>query len=190
MEERFLIVGLGNPGKTYDDTRHNIGFRIVKALAEKYNISFRPSLIRMKGSIGEGTIREREVRLLLPLTFMNESGLSVRKGIDFYKIPLDRLIVVADEVDLPFGRLRLKVKGSSGGHKGLKSIEAHLGTQEFARLKVGVGGRSEGELAGHVLGKFTKEEQSALPEIIDRAVIALEMYIAEGAEPAMQQINK
>ncbi len=181
-QESFLIVGLGNPGKTYDDTRHNIGFRIVKALAEKHKIAFRPSLIRMKGSIGEGTIREREVRLLLPLTFMNESGLSVRKGIDFYKIPLDHLIVVADDVDLPLGTLRLRERGSSGGHKGLKSIEAHLGTQEYARLKVGVGGRENGDLADYVLGKFTSEEQSALPEVIDRALEALELWLTEVGE--------
>lgn len=190
MEERYLIVGLGNPGKTYDDTRHNIGFKIVKALAEKHQITFRPSLIRMKGSVGEGTIKEKKAHLLLPLTFMNESGASVRKGVDYFEIPLDHLIVVADDVDLPFGSLRLRGKGSSGGHKGLKSVEAHLGTQEYTRLKVGVGGREKGDLADHVLEKFTKEEQSALPEIIDRAVMALELWIAEGAPPAMHEANK
>lgn len=190
MEERYLIVGLGNPGKSYDDTRHNIGFRIVKALAEKHQIAFRPSLIRMKGSVGEGVIREKKAHLLLPLTFMNESGAAVRKGVDYYEVAHDRLIVVADDVDLPFGMLRLREKGSSGGHKGLKSVEAHLGTQEYARLKVGVGGRENGDLADFVLGKFTKEEQCALPEIIDRAVRALELWIAEGAEPAMQEANK
>lgn len=190
MEEgRYLIVGLGNPGKIYDDTRHNIGFKIVKALAEKYGIALRPSLIRLKGSGGEGKILEKRVQLLMPLTYMNDSGASVRKGVDYYKISLDRLIVVADDVDLPFGTLRLREKGSSGGQKGLKSIEAHLGTQEYPRLRVGVGGRGEGELAGHVLGKFTDKEQSALPEIIDRAITALELWIAEGAEPAMQKVN-
>ncbi|MBS0628850.1 MAG: aminoacyl-tRNA hydrolase [Verrucomicrobia bacterium] len=190
MEDRFLIVGLGNPGQTYDDTRHNVGFRIVKALAQKHQISFRPSLIRMKGSVAEGTIKEKPTTLLLPLTFMNESGLAVRKGVDFYKLPLDRLIVVADDVDLPFGGMRLKTKGSSGGHKGLKSIEAHLGTQDYTRLKVGVGGREKGDLADYVLDKFTKEEQSALPEIIDRAVMVLELWVAEGAPAAMHEANK
>lgn len=188
-EERYLIVGLGNPGKIYDDTRHNIGFKIVKALAEKYSIPIRPALIRLKGSSGEGRIGEKKVHLLMPLTFMNESGLSVRKGIDYYKIPHDHLMVVADDVDLPFGALRIRAKGSSGGHKGLKSIEAHLGTDNYARLKVGVGGRGEGELAGHVLGKFTEKEQNDLPEIIDRAITALELWIADGAEPAMQKVN-
>jgi len=190
MEERYLIVGLGNPGKTYDDTRHNIGFKVVKALAEKHKISFRSSLFRMKGSVGEGIVSEKKAQLLLPLTFMNESGRAVRKAVDYYQLPLGHLIVVVDDVDLPFGTLRLREKGSSGGHKGLKSIEAHLGTQDYTRLKVGVGGREKGDLADYVLGKFTKEEQSALSEIIDRAVMALELWIAEGAEPASQKVNK
>jgi len=178
-EERYLIVGLGNPGKAYDDTRHNIGFRIVKALAAKYGISFRPSLIRSKGSVGEGKIRDKSVLLLLPLTYMNESGLAVRKSVDYYKFPIDHVIAVADEVDLSFGTIRLRPKGSSGGHKGLKSIEAHLGTQEYARLRVGVGGREEGYLVDHVLGKFTSEEQSVLPEVVDRAVEALELWLSD-----------
>lgn len=182
MEERYLIVGLGNPGETYDDTRHNIGFKIVKALAEKHKITFRSSLFRMKGSMGEGIIQEKKVQLLLPMTFMNESGAAVRKGVNYYQLPLDHLIVVTDDVDLPFGTLRLKEKGSSGGHKGLKSVEAHLGTQDYARLKAGVGGREKGDLADYVLGKFTKEEQSALPEIVDRAVTALELWITERAQ--------
>jgi PTH1 family peptidyl-tRNA hydrolase len=188
-EERYLIVGLGNPGKTYDDTRHNIGFRIVKTLAAKYGISFRPSLIRAKGSIGEGKIRDKNARLLLPLTYMNESGSAVKKSVDYYKIPIDHLIVVADDVDLPLGKTRLKTKGSCGGHNGLRSIESYLGTQEYARLKVGVGGRNESELVDHVLGKFTGEEQDALPEIIDRAVKAIELWLAEGVETAMQEFN-
>lgn len=189
-KECCLIVGLGNPGKLYDDTRHNIGFKIVKTLGLKHNIALRPSLIRAKGSVGEGEIGGKKAQLLLPLTYMNESGTAVRKGIDYYKIPIDRLIVVTDDVDLPFGSIRMRVKGSCGGHNGLKSIEAHLGTQEFTRLKVGVGGRDAGALADYVLGRFTKEEQEALPEIVDKAVNALELWIAEGAEKAMQEANK
>lgn len=191
MEKKsYLIVGLGNPGKDYDNTRHNVGFQIVKALASKYCISFRPSLIRVKGSIGEGEIKDRKARLLLPLTYMNESGLAVRKGIDYYKIPFDQLIVVTDDVDLPFGSLRIRVKGSCGGHNGLRSVEAHLGTQEYTRLRVGVGGRRGSELADYVLGRFTSEEQRALPEIVDRAINALELWISDGVELAMQEANK
>jgi len=187
--KRFIITGLGNPGKTYEDTRHNIGFRIIKALAKKYGISFRPSLIRSKGSVGEGEILGQKVLLLLPLTYMNESGQAVRKCTSYYKIPIDHLMVVTDDVALPFGQVRLRTKGGSGGHNGLKSIEAHLGTQEYMRLRAGVGDRERGDLADHVLGRFTQKEKEDLPDLIDQAINALEIWITEGIEAAMQAAN-
>lgn len=187
--ERFLIIGLGNPGRTYDDTRHNIGFQIVKALAAKYGITFRPSLVRAKGSLGEGKIQEKKTLLLLPLTYMNESGQSVRKCTSYYKVPTSNLIVVTDDVALAFGQMRLRAKGGSGGHNGLKSIEAHLGTQEYNRLRIGVGDRERGDLADYVLGRFTQVEQKNLPEIIDRAMEALEVWLKDGIEAAMQKAN-
>ena len=189
LEERFLIVGLGNPGKKYDDTRHNIGFRVVKALAAKYGITPRPSLIRAKGNFGKGTIRDKMAYLLLPMTFMNESGLAVRKCMDYYKIPLSQLLVITDDVAIPFGSLRLRVKGSCGGHKGLKSVETHLGTSEYARLRLGVGDREQGDLADYVLDRFSQEEQAQLPEMNDRAIHGIELWLESGAEAAMQEVN-
>ncbi|NGX37021.1 MAG: Peptidyl-tRNA hydrolase [Chlamydiae bacterium] len=186
----YLIVGLGNPGKTYDDTRHNVGFRVIKALAAKLGITFRPSLVRAKGSLSEGNIRDKKAYLLLPLTYMNESGIAVRKCADYYKIPIERVIVVTDDVALPFGQLRLRAQGSCGGHNGLRSIEAHLGTQEYSRLRIGVSNREEGDLADYVLSKFSQEEQRALPDVVASAIEALELWLTEGNEAAMQKTNK
>ena len=180
MEKRCLIVGLGNPGRSYDDTRHNIGFRIVKVLARKYALTFKPSLVRAKGSVAEGLVQEKKALLLLPLTFMNESGLSVGKCVRYFKVPIDRLIVVTDDVALPFGKLRMRSKGSSGGHNGLKSVQAHLGTEEYMRLRIGVGESSEEELSDYVLGKFSSKEELLLPEIVERAISALELWLTEG----------
>lgn len=190
MEDRFLIIGLGNPGKTYERTRHNIGFRVVKALAAQYGILFRPSLVRAKGSVGEGKIKEAKALLLLPLTYMNESGLSVRKCMDYYKIQKDHLIVVTDDVALPFGQLRIREKGRSGGHNGLKSIQAHLGTDEYVRMRFGVGDRLHGELSDYVLGTFNSEEEQELPQIVERATHFIEMWLLEGVEAAMQEANR
>jgi len=190
MEERYLIVGLGNPGKNYEDTRHNIGFRIVKAFANKLGTSFRSALLRAKGSIGEGNIQDKKALLLLPLTYMNESGAAVKKCVHYYKIPIDHLIVVTDDVDLPFSSIRLRSKGGCGGHKGLKSIEAHLGTQEYNRMRIGVGRQIQGELADYVLSRFTTREEDVIPDVIERAVQALKLWILEGIETAMQKVNR
>jgi PTH1 family peptidyl-tRNA hydrolase len=187
--ERFLIAGLGNPGKTYDDTRHNIGFRVVKAFAGKYGITFRPSLIRAKGSLGRQEIEGKMAHLLLPLTYMNESGLSVKKCLEYYKIPLSQMIIIADDVALPFGNLRIREKGSCGGHNGLRSIQQHLGTSEFTRLRIGVGDREHGELADYVLGRFSQEEQVELPDIVNQAIHAIEFWLENGAEAAMREVN-
>ena len=188
--EGYLIIGLGNPGKAYENTRHNVGFQIVKALAARHGILLRPSLVRAKGSIGKGEIREIKTHLLLPLTYMNESGAAVRKSMDYYKIPLEQLIVVTDDVDLPFGGIRIRPGGGCGGHNGLRSIESYLGTQEYARMRVGVGGRSTEELADYVLDQFTNEEQRVLPEIVDRAIQGIESWLCEGVETAMQKTNR
>ena len=186
----YLVVGLGNPGKDYEDTRHNVGYRVVKALAAKQGIAFRPSLVRAKGSVAEGSVGDKKARLLLPLTYMNESGLAVRKCVDYYKIPIEQVIIVTDDVALPFGQLRLRAQGSCGGHNGLRSVEAHLGTQDYSRLRIGVSNRGEGDLADYVLGRFTQEEQRELPEIVDKAIEALELWLMKGIEIAMQQTNK
>lgn len=185
----MLIVGLGNPGKKYDDTRHNIGFRVMRALAAKYAAPFRPSLVKAKGSVAEVAIGEKKALLLMPLTYMNESGLSVRKCIDYYKIPIGEMIVVTDDADLTFGRLRIRAKGGCGGHNGLRSIESHLGTQEYPRLRIGVGRKDQGELSDYVLGRFSQEEMRAMPEIVEKAIEALEVFLREDIDKAMLKAN-
>lgn len=175
----YLIVGLGNPGAAYEHTRHNVGFRVIKALAQKYGIELRPALTIAKGSLGDGVIEGKSVRLLLPLTYMNESGLAVRRCCDYFKIGREKLIVVVDDVALPFGALRLREEGSSGGHNGLKSVAAHLSSEEYARLRLGIGDRTSGDLADHVLARFSAEEEKEMPAIIDRAVEALEKWLKE-----------
>ena len=190
MEERFLIVGLGNPGQKYEDTRHNVGFRVVKVLAAKYCIPLKPALIRAKGSLGDGSIHEKRVNLLLPLTYMNESGLSVKKCASYYKIPVNKLIVVTDDAALPFGQLRIRARGTCGGHNGLRSIEAHLGGQEYTRLRIGVGAKQTQELADHVLGKFSQEELRQMPAVVDRAIEALEIWLRDGVEAASAKANR
>lgn len=189
MEEHYLIVGLGNPGRTYDDTRHNIGFRVLKAFAEKHGISFRPSLFRAKGSLGKGKIQEKMVHLLMPLTYMNESGVSVRKCLDYFKIQVGNLLVITDDVALPFKAMRLRKKGSCGGHNGLRSVETHLGTNEYPRMRIGVGNPSVGELADYVLGRFTKEEQADLPRVVEESIEGAERWLACGIDSAMKEIN-
>lgn len=189
MSERFLIVGLGNPGKKYEDTRHNIGFRIIKVLAAQYGVTPRPALIRAKGSLAEAKVDDKKILLLMPLTYMNDSGLSVRKCMNYYKVPIEKTLIVTDDVALPFSQLRLRVKGSCGGHNGLRSIEAHLGTPEYPRLRIGVGEQKQGDLADYVLGKFSAEEQRALPEVVENAVQAIELWLSFGAEAAMLKVN-
>lgn len=188
-DEIYLVVGLGNPGKSYEDTRHNAGYKAVKRLAEKAGLVFKPDLEIAKGQVARGVIGGKRVLLLLPLTYMNESGLSVRLCADYFKIPHDHLIVVVDDVALPFGKLRLRTTGSSGGHNGLKSIEAHLESQNYTRLRIGVGEDLESELADYVLAKFTEEEKGALNEIMDKAVTIIEIWLALGPDVAMKSAN-
>lgn len=177
MQEKRLIVGLGNPGKSYEQTRHNIGFQVIRALANRHEVKLRSSLFIAKGTIGEGLIADEQALLLMPLTFMNESGRSVKKCADYFKIPPSNMLIVADDVALPFGKVRIREKGSSGGHNGLKSIQAHLGTEAFPRLRIGVGKQTEGDLSSYVLGSFTMEEQEELPSIIEEAMDTIEDWL-------------
>jgi PTH1 family peptidyl-tRNA hydrolase len=178
-DEQYLIVGLGNPGSRYEGTRHNMGFSTVKALAKKWAFSFAPALVQAKGTLATGKALEKTFFLLLPLTYMNESGLAVKRCLDFYQIPLPQCLIVADDVHLPFGELRLRKKGSSGGHNGLKSVAAHLGTEEYNRLRIGIGRQGEMPLADYVLDRFTEEENQQLPQVLERAVETIEKFIGE-----------
>ena len=186
----FLIVGLGNPGKEYDGTRHNIGFAAIDYIADKYNIEL--NRIKFKGVFGEGLINGKKVILLKPTTYMNLSGESVREFIDYYKIdPETEMIVIYDDIDLEPGQIRIRKKGSAGGHNGIKNIIQELGTQKFVRIKVGVGAKPQGwDLADYVLGRFGSEDRKLVDEAQDRACKAVELILSDGPDAAMNEFNK
>ena len=182
----FLIVGLGNPGKEYDGTRHNIGFAAVDYIADKYNIEL--NRIKFKGVFGEGFIDGKKVILLKPTTYMNLSGESIREVINFYKISNEEVIVIYDDISLEVGRLRIREKGSHGGHNGIKSIIANLGTDVFPRVKIGVGA-PKGNLVSHVLGKFSEDEIEILRETIKASSDAVSIMLKSDTKEAMNKFN-
>ena len=188
-----LIVGLGNPGKEYERTRHNAGFRVLDALAGKLGTAFDRE--KFKGLYATGDAGEEKLLLVKPLTFMNLSGETVVGFGGFYKIGIDDVLVVVDEVALPLGALRMRRGGSDGGHNGLKNITLRLGSKEFARLRFGVGGREAGaerhpaDLAGHVLGRFSAEEETLLATAMSKAVDACLLWATQGVEKAMNRFN-
>ncbi|MBN2478592.1 MAG: aminoacyl-tRNA hydrolase [Parachlamydiales bacterium] len=185
--EKVLIVGLGNPGILYENTRHNIGFKVVKALAKKYKLEFKKDK-KLKSKIAFGNILGYEVLLQLPLTYMNLSGNAVKAAKDYYKINLDKLLVVVDDADILFEEFKIKTDSGSGGHNGLKSIESSLNSQNYARLRVGIG-KSENELKSHVLKRFTKEEKQKLDDIIDLAISFIEIWLEKGIDTAANKAN-
>ena len=190
MAERFLVAGLGNPGKRYEQTRHNVGFMAADRLAEQFHVSYKAG----KGDyliseIARTSDPEKEFFLLKPLTFMNHSGMAVRQALDYFKLDLDRLLVLSDEFQLPFGKLRLRPQGSDGGHNGLASVIQQLGSQEFARLRIGCGREFEGDPADFVLSKFSKIERQELPAVLARAAEAVVEFIARGMQEAMNKFN-
>lgn len=186
----ILIAGLGNPGSKYEGTRHNIGWQVIDMLAEKYHISLTEES-RFKGLLGKGMIRSEKVLLLKPLTYMNLSGESVGEVVRFFKLDAEtELIVIADDISLDVGQIRIRKKGSAGGHNGLKNIIAHLGSENFARMKMGVGDKPEGgDLADYVLGRFSKEEEQQMAESKKTAVLAVETILTDGIDQAMNRYN-
>ena len=182
----FLIVGLGNPGKEYDKTRHNIGFECIDYLSNKYNIEL--NRIKFKGIYGEGFINNKKVILLKPTTFMNLSGESIREVVNFYKLNPEEVIVIYDDISLEVGRIRIREKGSAGGHNGIKSIIQNLSTDVFPRIKVGVG-QPKGDLVSHVLGRFSKEEEEILKESVEASKKAIEIIVREDTKEAMNRLN-
>ena len=185
-----LIVGLGNPEPKYDNTRHNIGFVVVDELAKVWQMPLKENK-RFQGLFSEGvTPGGQKVRLLKPLTYMNRSGQSVRAVTDWYKLKPQAVLVIYDDMDLPVGRLRMRLSGSAGGHNGMKSIIAHLGGQDFPRLRIGIG-KSDGNKGTirHVLGKFAPEETQAIEEILYVSVKAIELSLKEGIEKSMNRYN-
>ena len=180
MKKLRLIVGLGNPGKEYEKTRHNVGFEVVKAFAETHQLTFRSNWWT-KGKLAKGVIGDVKVLLLLPKTYMNRSGIAVKACMKHFSVDVDSILIVSDDISLPFGKLRFREKGSAGGHKGLKSIEEALGgIQDYARLRVGISNPEKGELVEYVLSRFNSEEEQSLPEILSNATHAIACWIEEG----------
>ena len=183
----YAIIGLGNPDKKNKKTRHNVGFDVIDELAEQMGIEVKTK--RHKALCGIGTIGSEKVVLVKPQTYMNLSGESVRAVMDFYKLDAKSdIIVVSDDISLPVGKIRIRTKGSAGGHNGLKSIISHAGTDGFTRIKVGVGA-NEGDLVKHVLGKFSKQDRVFVDDAIRDAASAAELIVMYGAQTAMNKYN-
>ncbi len=182
-----IIVGLGNPGKKYEATRHNVGFMVIDYLADKLNFEFNKR--KEKGLVAEGFVNGEKVMLVKPQTYMNLSGICVSGLVNFYKLAVNDIIVIYDDLDLDVGRLRIRPSGSAGGHKGMKSIIEHLGTNEIVRIKVGIG-KDEKNTINHVLGIFTEEEWNIIKEVIPKAAEAAEKLLKEDIEKVMNIYNK
>ena len=184
----YIIAGLGNPGGKYDNTRHNAGFRVMDILADRMGILVEEK--KHKALCGRGVLEGQKVILLKPQTFMNLSGESKRAAADFYKVEPENVLVVYDDISLEPGQLRIRAKGSAGGHNGMKNIIAHLGTQEFPRVKVGIGEKPKGmDLADYVLSCFSKGEQELMDQAFKEAARAVAVILGQGIESAMNEFN-
>jgi PTH1 family peptidyl-tRNA hydrolase len=188
MADRYLIVGLGNPGREYEKTRHNIGWRVIDALAAAHNIQL--GKVQSKALIGDGVIAGKRVTLVKPMTYMNLSGEAVGGLMTFYKILPESLLTISDDLDIPPGHLRIRAGGSAGGQNGLRSIIQHLGTQEFARIRFGIG-RPPGRMApaAYVLQDFAKSEADLVDETMRRTLKAIETWLTDGIETSMNRYN-
>lgn len=182
-----IIVGLGNPTAKYSRTRHNVGFMFIDYLAKQTNIKVRE--LKHKAQIGSGVIDGEKVILVKPQTYMNLSGEAVREILDYYKLGIESLIVVYDDVALPVGKLRIRPKGSAGGHNGIKNIIQHTGSESFKRIRIGVGSADADELIEHVLGKFGKEDKKLIDKAIDTAADAVKLLIKDACDEAMNKYN-
>jgi len=182
----YLVVGLGNPGDEYKHTRHNVGFDVIDLMASKYNVSV--NRIKFKGVYGEVNICNERVILLKPSTYMNLSGESAREAASFYKIPNENIIIIYDDISLDAGKLRIRSKGSAGGHNGIKSIISNMSSDIFPRIKIGVG-QPQKSLIPHVLGRFSKEDRVLVEKTFEASIKAVETIIAKGCNEAMNQFN-
>jgi PTH1 family peptidyl-tRNA hydrolase len=184
--EKHLLVGLGNPGEKYKNTRHNVGFKAIDFFANQHSLVFRDS-VRFRGSLAQGCIQGKQVILLKPMTFMNVSGESIKSCMEYFSIAQEKILIVCDDITIALGKIRMRMKGSSGGHNGLKSVSLSLATEEFARLRIGVDfPQLEEDLSDYVLGHFTKEQQKTIEELLPFVVLVLREWIAKGIAPSMQ----
>ena len=182
-----VVVGLGNPGSRYAGTRHNVGFAVLDLLAQGPRAGRWQS--RFQAQVCELTEDATKVLLVKPDTFMNLSGRCVRQVVDFYQLPLEDLLVVCDDVNLPLGKLRFRPRGTHGGHNGLRDIQSHLGTTHYSRLRIGVGAPDEKEMIDHVLGRFRPAEKAIMDEAVETAAQAVLVWAAQGVEVCMNQYN-
>ena len=188
MPDKKLVFGLGNPGAEYQNTRHNIGFLVVDELAKRYGVQWRH---KFNSQYSDFIDRGIKVTLIKPLTYMNLSGNAVAQWVNFYKISLDNILIVVDDISLPFGAVRFRKKGSHGGHNGLKSIINSLGTTEFPRMRVGVGSPPpHTSVVEWVLGEFSRQEQEKLSEVLSYCADAIEVWAMEGIDKAASKFNR
>ncbi len=186
--ERYLIVGLGNPGKDYENTRHNVGFWTIDELARRCAVSV--TKLERRALTADATLAHKRVLLAKPQTYMNSSGEAVRQLMDFYKIDITKLIVINDDIDIPLGTVRIRKEGSHGGQNGLRSVIQHVGSSDFARIRLGIG-RPSGrkDPSGHVLGPFRGDDEITARQMVDRAANAVETWLTDGIELAMTRWN-
>src|SRR5438105_15494606 len=182
-----VVVGLGNPGRRYVGTRHNVGYDVIDSLMESPDASRLPA--RSQAQLGELREEARRVLLVKPETFMNLSGRCVREVLEFYQLPCEALLVVCDDINLPLGKLRFRARGSHGGHNGLRDIQSHLGTTDYARLRIGVGSPGERDMVHYVLGRFGPSEQAVMDDAVRTAAQAVMVWVEHGTEAGMNQYN-
>lgn len=181
-----LIVGLGNPGREYQNTRHNIGFMMIDKIVDKYNLQARE---KFNGQYYEVNINNEKIILLKPLSYMNLSGTVIKKFIDFYKINIDDIFIIHDDLDLEVGKVKLRYSGGSGGHNGLKNIEANIGTKNYKRMRIGISNNKNIDTKDYVLGKFSKEEMNVLNQIVEKFPNILEDYMVLSFDNLMNKYN-
>jgi len=189
LEQIYIIAGLGNPGKQFENTRHNVGFEVIDELSRRHGINV--TKIKFKGLCGEGNIEGNKVLLLKPQTYMNLSGESIREAVSWYKVPAGKLIVVFDDIDLPTGRIRVRPSGSAGTHNGMKSVIYQLQNDSFPRIKIGIGANPEYmDLADYVLAKFTADERKIIDKSVSTASDAVQCILKYGLNEAMNKFNR
>ncbi len=183
----YLVIGLGNPGIEYEETRHNAGFMAVDHLASVYGISIKKS--GFTAVLGRGEIEGVDVMLMKPQTFMNRSGEPAKEVVDYFKVPIGNILVLYDDIDLPYGQIRIKRAGGSGGHRGVQSVISSLGTADLARVRIGIGRPASGDVSMYVLSPFDGEEAEGLGAVLETVKGAVEMVMVEGIEKAMNSFN-